>query len=130
MKRTILTIALIAISFAGSGQRKLLAGTTSYHPKTENQITKEDSLSDESGKEYFEREFQGEEEDTAFLNQDFREREALMKGKITDPEREFVTFDLEKIIYTDIDFDKIKEEEETEEEEKAIKEKEAIEPKK
>lgn len=129
MKHTILTIALIAISFAGSGQRKLLAGTTSYHPKTENQITKEDSLRDEFGNEYRERDFQGVEEDTAFLNQDFREREALMKGKITDPEREAVTFDLEKIIYTDMrDFDKIKKEEE--EKEKAIKEKEAIVPKK
>ena len=129
MNHTILTIALIAISFAGSGQRKLLAGTTSYHPKTENQITKEDSLRDEFGNEYRERDFQGVEEDTAFLNQDFREREALMKGKITDPEREAVTFDLEKIIYTDMrDFDKIKKEEE--EKEKAIKEKEAIVPKK
>lgn len=129
MKGKILTIALIAISFAVSGQRKLLAGTTSYHPKTENQITKEDSLSDEFGNEYFEREFQGVEEDTAFLNQEFREREALMKGKITDPERETVSFDLEKIIYTDMrDFDKIKKEEE--EKEKTMKEKEAVVPKK
>jgi hypothetical protein len=121
MKSTILTIALIMISFIGFGQRKLLAGTTVYHPKTENQITKEDSLSDEFEKEYFERDFQGVEEDTAFLNQDFREREALKKGKITDPEREINTFDYEKIFFTDMkDFEKAEKEEK--EKEKAIKE--------
>jgi len=122
MKNIILTIALISISFTGLGQRKLLAGTTRYTPKMENQITKEDSLSDEYGKEYFEREFQGVEEDTAFLNQDMREREALKKGKITDPEREVVTFDYEKIFFTDMkDFERV---------EKERKEKEAIKPKK
>jgi hypothetical protein len=121
MKNIILTIALISISFTGLGQRKLLAGTTRYTPKMENQITKEDSLSDEYGKEYFEREFQGVEEDTAFLNQDMREREALKKGKITDPEREVVTFDYEKIFFTDMkDFEKAEKEEK--EKEKAIKE--------
>jgi hypothetical protein len=90
-------------------------------------VTKEDSLSDEYGKEYFEREFQGPEEDTAFLNQDMREREALKKGKITDPEREINTFDYEKIFFTDMkDFEKAEQEEKA----KAIKEKEAIKPKK
>lgn len=127
MKSTILTIVLIMISFIGFGQRKLLAGTTRYLPKMENQVTKEDSLSDEYGNEYKERDFEGVEEDTAFLNQDFREREALKKGKITDPEREINTFDYEKIFFTDMsDFKKA----EKEEKEKAIKEKEAIKPKK
>jgi hypothetical protein len=127
MKNIILTIALISICFTGLGQRKLLAGTTRYTPKMENQVTKEDSLSDEYGKEYFEREFQGPEEDTAFLNQDMREREALKKGKITDPEREINTFDYEKIFFTDMkDFEKAEQEEKA----KAIKEKEAIKPKK
>jgi hypothetical protein len=127
MKSTILTIALIMISFIGFGQRKLLAGTTRYLPKMENQVTKEDSLSDEYGNEYKERDFQGVEEDTAFLNQDFREREALKKGKITDPEREINTFDYEKIFFTDMsDFKKAEQEEKA----KAIKEKEAIKPKK
>ena len=122
MKNIILTIALITISLTGFGQRKLLAGTTRYLPKMENQVTKEDSLSDESGNEYFEREFQGVEEDTAALNKDFREREALKKGKITDPEREVVTFDYEKIFFTDMkDFERV---------EKERKEKEAIKPKK
>ena len=122
MKNIILTIALITISLTGFGQRKLLAGTTRYLPKIENQVTKEDSLSDESGNEYFEREFQGVEEDTAALNKDFREREALKKGKITDPEREINTFDYEKIFFTDMkDFEKAEKEE---------KEKEAIKPKK
>ena len=122
MKNIILTIALITISLTGFGQRKLLAGTTRYLPKMENQVTKEDSLSDESGNEYFEREFQGAEEDTAALNKDFREREALKKGKITDPEREVVTFDYEKIFFTDMkDFERV---------EKERKEKEAIKPKK
>jgi len=122
MKNIILTIALITISLTGFGQRKLLAGTTRYLPKMENQVTKEDSLSDESGNEYFEREFQGVEEDTAALNKDFREREALKKGKITDPEREINTFDYEKIFFTDMkDFEKAEKEE---------KEKEAIKPKK
>ena len=121
MKNIILILALILISFTGFGQRKLLAGTTRYTPKMENQITKQDSLSDEFGKEYFEREFQGVEEDTAFLNQDMREREALKKGKITDPEREINTFDYEKIFFTDMkDFEKAEKEEK--EKEKAIKE--------
>jgi len=106
MKNIALSIALI-VSFVGFGQRKLLAGTTRYLPKMENQVTKEDSLSDESLDEYKEREFQGEEEDTAFLNKDFREREALKKGKITDPERKVNTFDYDKIFYTDMrDFKK------------------------
>ena len=127
MKNIILTISLITISLTGFGQRKLLAGTTRYLPKMENQVTKEDSLSDEYGNEYKERDFQGVEEDTAFLNKDFREREALKKGKITDPEREINTFDYEKIFFTDMsDFKKAEQEEKA----KAIKEKEAIKPKK
>lgn len=125
MKNIILTIALITISLIGFGQRKLLAGTTRYLPKMENQVTKEDSLSDEYGNEYFEREFQGAEEDTAFLNQDMREREALKKGKITDPEREINTFDYEKIIFTDMkDFEKAEKEEK--EKEKAAKQNNAV----
>jgi hypothetical protein len=51
MKNIALSIALI-VSFVGFGQRKLLAGTTRYVPKMENQVTKEDSLSDESLDEY------------------------------------------------------------------------------
>ena len=122
MKNIILTITLISISLIGFGQRKLEAGTTRYLPKMENQVTKEDSLKDESMLEYIEREYQGVEEDTAVINQDFREREALKKGKITDPEREVVTFDYEKIFFTDMkDFERV---------EKERKEKEAIKPKK
>ena len=122
MKNIILIIALITISFTVFGQRKLEAGTTRYLPKMENQVTKEDSLKDESMLEYIEREYQGVEEDTAAINQDFREREALKKGKITDPEREVVTFDYEKIFFTDMkDFERV---------EKERKEKEAIKPKK
>ena len=122
MKNIILTITLISISFIGFGQRKLEAGTTRYLPKMENQVTKEDSLKDESMLEYIEREYQGVEEDTAAINQDFREREALKKGKITDPEREVVTFDYEMIFFTDMkDFERV---------EKERKEKEAIKPKK
>lgn len=129
MKNIILTIALISISLTGFGQRKLLAGTTRYLPKMENQVTKQDSLSDEFGNEYFEREFQGAEEDTAALNKDFREREALKKGKITDPEREVNTFDYEKIIFTDMkDFEKAEKEEK--EKEKAAKQSNATKPKK
>ena len=127
MKNIILTITLISISFIGFGQRKLSAGTTRYLPKMENQVTKEDSLKDESMLEYIEREYQGVEEDTAALNKDFREREALKKGKITDPEREINTFDYEKIFFTDMsDFKKAEQEEKA----KAIKEKEDIKPKK
>jgi len=106
MKRHILTAALVFISLMSIAQRKIPMATR-YCPKMENQITKEDSLSDEFGLEYTEREFRGAEEDTASLNKDFREREALKKGKITDPEREIVTFDYEKIFYTDMrDFKK------------------------
>ena len=129
MKNIILTIALITISLTGFGQRKLLAGTTRYLPKMENQVTKQDSLSDEFGNEYFERDFQGVEEDTAALNKDFREREALKKGKITDPEREINTFDYEKIIFTDMkDFEKAEKEEK--EKEKATKQNAVVKPKK
>lgn len=90
----------------------------------ENQITKEDSLNDESMLEYKEREYQGVAEDTAAINQYLRELDELKKGKITDPEREVVTFDLEKIIYTDMkDFEKA-------EKEDKLKSKEAVKPKK
>ena len=130
MKSTILTIALIMISFVGSAQQKkrlCYEKPTVSHPNTENQITKEDALNDESANEFKERDFEGVEEDSAFLNQDFREREALKKGKITDPEREINTFDYDKIFFTDIsDFKKAEQEEKA----KAIKEKEAIKPKK
>ena len=102
MKNIILVIAIVAISFTGVAQRKLVAGTTRSLPKMENQITAKDSLSDEFGLEYFERDFQGEEEDTAALNKDFREREAFKKGKITDPEREVVEIDYEKIYFMDM----------------------------
>jgi hypothetical protein len=102
MKNIILVIAIVAISFTGVAQRKLVAGTTRSLPKMENQITTKDSLSDEFGLEYFEREFQGEEEDTAALNKDFREREAFKKGKITDPEREVIEIDYEKIYFMDM----------------------------
>lgn len=101
MKNIILVIAIV-ISFTGVAQRKLVAGTTRSLPKMENQITAKDSLSDEFGLEYFEREFQGEEEDTAALNKDFREREAFKKGKITDPEREVIEIDYEKIYFMDM----------------------------
>jgi len=102
MKNIILVIAIVVISFTGVAQRKLVAGTTRSLPKMENQITTKDSLSDEFGLEYFEREFQGEEEDTAALNKDFREREAFKKGKITDPEREVIEIDYEKIYFMDM----------------------------
>ncbi len=98
-------IALIVLTFISlnvAGQRKLVAGTTRSLPKMENQITAKDSLSDEFGLEYFERDFQGVEEDTAALNKDFREREAFKKGKITDPEREIVEIDYEKIYFMDM----------------------------
>lgn len=110
MKNIILVIAIV-ISFTGVAQRKLVAGTTRSLPKMENQITAKDSLSDEFGLEYFERDFQGEEEDTAALNKDFREREAFKKGKITDPEREVAEIDYERIYFMDMkDLEEEKEE--------------------
>lgn len=112
MKNIILVIAIV-ISFTGVAQRKLVAGTTRSLPKMENQITTKDSLSDEFGLEYFEREFQGVEEDTAALNKDFREREAFKKGKITDPEREVIEIDYEKIYFMDMKDFKTVEKEET-----------------
>jgi hypothetical protein len=125
--KNIALVLLIFISFTGFGQRKIPMATR-YCPKMENQVTKEDSLKDESKLEYIEREYQGVEEDTATINQDFREREALKKGKITDPEREVVTFDYEKIFFTDMkDFERVEKERK---EKEAIKEKEVIKPKK
>jgi hypothetical protein len=125
--KNIILITFIVISFIGFAQRDIMT-VTRYLPKMENQVTKEDSLKDESMLEYIEREYQGVEEDTAVINQDFREREALKKGKITDPEREVVTFDYEKIFFTDMkDFERVEKERKEKEE---IKEKEAIKPKK
>jgi inosine/xanthosine triphosphate pyrophosphatase family protein len=54
----------------------------------------------------------------------FRQREALKKGKITDPEREIIEFDYDKIFYMDMkDFKKA-------EKEDKLKSKEAVKPKK
>lgn len=106
MRKHILYISFILFSTIAMGQRKIPMATR-YCPKMENQVTKEDSLRDDSMLEYTEREFQGVEEDTVFLNRDMREREALRKGKITDPEREIISVDYDKIFFTDMrDFEK------------------------
>ena len=100
-------IAALLISAACLSQSRTIPMPTKKFPKTPPQITKQDSISDEFGKEYVERPFQGAEEDTAAINADFLRREKLKEGKITDPEREVVTFDYESIIYTDMrDFEK------------------------
>lgn len=126
MKSIILTIALITISLTGFGQRKLLAGTTVRHPKTENQITKEDSLSDEYGKEYFEKEFQGVEEDTATQNAQFRKMEALQKKTLMPIEKPDGP-NLEEMYWMTLDeMNKNEELEKKEEEENKIKESSAV----
>lgn len=100
-------IAALLISAACLSQSRTIPMPTKKFPKTPPQITKQDSISDEFGKEYVEREFQGVERDTAAENADFLRREKHKEGKITDPEREVIEFDLEDIIYTDLkDFDK------------------------
>ena len=105
MKNILLVLALIT-SISGFGQRKLLAGTTRYTPKMENQKI-ENSEDEDPMEEYRERDFQGAEEDTEFLQKEMEEMEALKKGKITDPEREVYTFEYDKIFYTDMrDFKK------------------------
>ena len=86
MKNHILAIAFILISTIALGQRKIPMATR-YCPKMENQITKEDSLRDESGLEYAEREFQGAEEDTAAMNAHFRRMEELQKEKMIPEEK-------------------------------------------
>lgn len=95
MKSTLI-IVLILISFIGFGQR--------YCPKMENQVTKEDSLSDEFGREYFERDFQVVEvvEEDTTIDQQTIELDSLKNENIIDPDREIINFDLEKIIYIDI----------------------------
>ena len=106
MKKTAILISILLISTAAFSQRVIPVAKRTF-PKTQNQITKEDAMSDEFGKEYVERPFQGAEEDTAAINADFLRREKLKEGKITDPEREVVTFDYESIFYTDMrDFEK------------------------
>ena len=124
MKNIILTITFITISLIGFGQRKLLAGTTVRYPKTENQITKEDS-SDESGREYFEKEFQGVEEDTATQNAQFRKMEKLQEKTLMPVEKPDGP-NLEEIYWMNSDEMEKNEELEKKEEEKAIKEKNAV----
>lgn len=109
MKRTILTIALIAISFAVYGQR--------YCPKMENQITEEDSLSDEFENEYKAIYSIAIEEETTVLVEEY---DSIKNVNIIDPDREIPSFDLEKIIY--IDIKKLDEELAKEDEEDAKKE--------
>ena len=99
MKKTAILISILLISASAFSQRAIPVAKRTF-PKTQNQITKEDSLSDEFGLEYVERTFQGEEEDTAALNADFLRREKLKEGKITDPEKEVVTFDYDAIFFT------------------------------
>jgi hypothetical protein len=97
MKSILLIILIsISISFIGLGQR--------YCPKMENQVTKEDSLSDEFGREYFERDFQVVEvvEEDTTIDQQTIELDSLKNENIIDPDREIINFDLEKIIYIDI----------------------------
>ena len=86
MKNTIFAIALMLVSTIALGQRKIPMATR-YCPKMENQVTKEDSLRDESGLEYIEREFQGAAEDTAAMNAHFRKMEELQKGKMIPEEK-------------------------------------------
>ena len=108
MKKTAILISLLAISTSALAQSRVIPVAKRTFPKYENQITKEDSLKDEFGKEYVERPFQGLEEDTAAINADFLRREKLKEGKITDPEREIVTFDYDEIFYmTERDFDRV-----------------------
>jgi len=108
MKKTAILISLLAISTSALAQSRVIPVAKRTFPKYENQITKEDSLKDEFGKEYVERPFQGVEEDTAAINADFLRREKLKEGKITDPEREIVTFDYDEIFYmTERDFDRV-----------------------
>ena len=100
MKRTAVLISILLISGAAFSQRVIPVAKVKY-PIVKNQITKEDSLSDEYGLEYVERPFQGAEEDTAAFNADFRMREKMKEGKITDPDREIPEIDLEKWFYMD-----------------------------
>ena len=100
MKRTAVLISILLISGAAFSQRVIPVAKVKY-PIVKNQITKEDSLSDEYGLEYVESPFQGAEEDTAAFNADFRMREKMKEGKITDPDREIPEIDLEKWFYMD-----------------------------
>ena len=100
MKRTAVLISIFLISGAAFSQRVIPMAKVTF-PIVKNQITKEDSLSDEYGLEYVERPFQGAEEDTAAFNADFRMREKMKEGKITDPDREIPEIDLEKWFYMD-----------------------------
>jgi len=74
MKKTAILISILLISTAAFSQRVIPVAKRTF-PKTQNQITKEDAMSDEFGKEYVERPFQGIEEDTAAINADFLRRE-------------------------------------------------------
>ena len=106
MKKTAILISILLISASAFSQRVIPVAKRTF-PIVKNQITKQDSLSDEFGMEYLERPFQGVEEDTAAINADFLRREKLKEGKITDPEREIIEIDYDYIFYTDMgDFEK------------------------
>lgn len=111
MKKTAILISILLISASAFSQRVIPVAKRTF-PIVKNQITKQDSLSDEFGLEYKERAFQGPEEDTAAINADFLRREKLKEGKITDPEREIIEIDYDYIFYTDMrDFEKAEKEE-------------------
>jgi hypothetical protein len=83
--KSVLTIALILISFIGLGQKKRSCYDmpTVYHPKTQNQKTIQDARSDEFGNEYKEKVFQGAGEDTTLLKKSMIDDE-LLKNEIID----------------------------------------------
>ena len=87
--KSVLTIALILISFIGLGQKKRSCYDmpTVYHPKTQNQKTIQDARSDEFGNEYKEKVFQGAGEDTTLLKKSMIDEE-LLKNEIIDSYRE------------------------------------------
>jgi hypothetical protein len=107
--KNIALVLLIFISFTGFGQRKIPMATR-YCPKMENQVTKEDSLKDESTDEYKEVEFKGVELDTATINEHFRKMEELQKDKITPVDKPDGP-NLEEIYWLDLkDMEKISKE--------------------
>jgi hypothetical protein len=105
MKKAAILISIFLISASAFSQRVIPVAKRTF-PKTPDQTI--DLKNDDFGKEYVERAYQGQEEDTAAINAEFLRREKLKEGKFTDPERKVVTFDYEEIFFTNgREFDKI-----------------------
>ncbi len=93
MRKTFILATLLFSSVFAFSQKRTF-------PKTKNQITKQDAISDEFGREYTEEEYYVIEMDTVgdhdyFLMLDKKSKE----NNVTDPDRDIPEIDMDSIFY-------------------------------